>query len=519
MEASINRSPADPGSSGLVAIIGTSAPHLTIYAVFLLLALYGYEIFNFSLSIDEELVGSPYISGPWLGWIAQGRWGMGALTYIFPPLGNIPLMSTVLFCAGLGVSSCLVARVLFRSYSGQWAFVGLFLSSPLWPHIAEFNTISWGIGIGCVLLTLSLLFTIAELRFGYLWAVGFLAIATGIYQSFYIWFLVLVCIRYLAMVLGTAPASSNETNQRFPWLKSSFVALGGLLGYLAVEKLFLATLKLQLTYVEGYVRLADFTTVPAEAFARILKRCWNLISGTDALYLDYGHLLTLLPMLGLLIVVVRLFGQRPLTRSQRIVAGAALAAAFVLGISPILMSAGTIPARALIPWIPISGFLAGVTLSGGSQFKKLLYAVLAITLFISVWTSVSLFYTDHLVRQRDELLAARIMARVDQLLPNPPPDRIPFVVVGAPPAKSAGAFQKLEVFGDSYFDTMHEGGNAYRIAAYLRLLGVDTLEPHQLKDILPQRSIVQAMPVWPAPGSVAMVGDMLVIKLGTIPPA
>ena len=145
--------------------------------------------------------------------------------------------------------------------------------------------------------------------------------------------------------------------------------------------------------------------------------------------------------------------------------------------------------------------------------------MLAITLFISVWTSVSLFYTDHLVRQRDELLAARIMARVDQLLPNPPPDRIPFVVVGAPPAKSAGAFQKLEVFGDSYFDTMHEGGNAYRIAAYLRLLGVDTLEPHQLKDILPQRSIVQAMPVWPAPGSVAMVGDMLVIKLGTIPPA
>ena len=74
------------------------------------------------------------------------------------------------------------------------------------PHIAEFNTISWGIGIGCVLLTLSLLFTVAELRLGYLWAVGFLAIATGIYQSFYIWFLVLLCLRYLAVVLGTARA-------------------------------------------------------------------------------------------------------------------------------------------------------------------------------------------------------------------------------------------------------------------------------------------------------------------------
>src|SRR5262249_26201431 len=151
--------------------------------------------------------------------------------------------------------------------------------------------------------------------------------------------------------------------------------------------------------------------------------------------------------------------------------------------SPIIMSPGLIPARALIPWIPISAFLVGVTLSHRTRFKKMLYSVIAAVLVVSVWINVSLFYTDHLARQRDELLAARIMARLDQLLPNREAGTIPFIVIGAASGKSAGAFRKTEVFGDSFFDTSHEGGNPWRIAAYLRLLGVDTLEPRSLREI------------------------------------
>ena len=86
----------------------------------------------------------------------------------------------------------MLARVLFRKHSAQWAFVGIFVSSPLWPHLAEFNISSWCAGIGCVLLTFALLFFISERRFGDIWAGCLLAVATGIYESLYVWFLVLL---------------------------------------------------------------------------------------------------------------------------------------------------------------------------------------------------------------------------------------------------------------------------------------------------------------------------------------
>lgn len=508
MSSSASESSAGPRSRELTAVVGAAAPNLIAFTIVLLLLLYGYEIFNFSLSIDEE-----WTEVPWVGFVMDGRWTTGLLVRAFPPMGNIPMISTVLFCAGLGISACALARVLFRNHSAQWAFVGIFVSSPLWPHVAEFNISSWCAGIGCVLLTFCLLFFLSERRFGDIWAGCLLAVATGISETFYVWFLVLLCMVHLSVLLGTAPASLTQARQRFPWLRSGLVAVGGLLGYLAVQRLLLAALSMQLSkFVQAYVRLADFITVPAAAFARTLQRCWNLLSGAEPIFLGYGHVVTLLPLLGLLIVVGHLLGRGPLRPVRRLLDGAILAAALVLALSPILVSAGSIPSRALISWIPMSAFLAGVALSNSGRFKKLLYVALAVALFISIWINVSLFYTDHLARQRDELLAARIMARVDQILPDPPPRRIPFVVIGIPPAKDAQPFHKTEVFGGSFFEW--DGGNSWRVASYLSLLGVDTLEPHPMADAAQNRPVIEAMPVWPAAGSVAIVGGILVIKLG-----
>jgi len=290
-----------------------------------------------------------------------------------------------------------------------------------------------------------------------------------------------------------------------------------MLGYLAVERILLTALSLKLTYIQGYVRLSEFNTAPALAIERTLQRSWNLLSGGDPIFLGYGHVLTLLPLLGLVIVVGRLLWPGPLKPPQRLVGAAILAAALVLALSLLVVSAGGVPTRALTSWIPISAFLAGVTFSSSSgRFEKLLYFTLAAALFISIWVSVGLFYTDHIARERDQVLATRIMTRIDNLLPNPPPGRIPFVVVGAVPAKAAGPFRKLELFGDSFFDSAHEGGNPWRMAAYLRILGIDTLEPHSLEEAAAYRPAIEAMPIWPAAGSVAMVDRFLVIKLGPL---
>jgi hypothetical protein len=478
----------------------------------LLLLLYGYEIFNFTLSIDEEVFthhGTLWAS------IGQGRWGIGILSRLFPPMGYLPMLSTLLFCAGLAVSGCVLARVLFRSHSAQWAFVGLFVSSPMWPHIAEFNVLSWGVGVGCVMVVVCLLLVLAEHRLGHILAVGLLAFAISIYQNLLIWFPLLLCLRYLSDTFGLASVGSTDQARRFPWLRGGVVTVAGVVVYSAIESLLLKIFSMRLDYVQSFIRLSDFKTDPVLALLHTWHRTWGFVGGDDPIYLGYGRALTLLPLLGIVIVVGRLLWRGMLTKSQRLIAAASFAAALALAVSPVVVAAGGIPARVFITWVPLSAFLAGITLAYKSIFEKPLLGLLAVTLFISIWVSVSLFYTDQLARKRDEILTARIMARVDQIVPDSPTHRIPFVVVAPAPMGQIEQVHKVEVFGTSFFE--HGGGDPVRIAAYLRVLGIDTLVPTTMAALAEQRALIDGMPVWPDAGSVAIVNGILVIKLGPLP--
>ena len=60
---------------------------------------YGYEIFNFNLTIDEEIHAGH--GGQWLTWIAQGRWGMGAINNLLVPNPVVPVTSLFVGLLGL----------------------------------------------------------------------------------------------------------------------------------------------------------------------------------------------------------------------------------------------------------------------------------------------------------------------------------------------------------------------------------------------------------------------------------
>ena len=494
-----------------------AAPHLLLFIGGLLLLLYGYEIFNFTLSIDEEVF---FDKNEWAAWVAgQGRWGTALLTRFFPHLGNIPMISTMLFCVGLGVSAYVLARILFRKHSAQFAFAGMFVAYPLWPHIAEFSISAWCVGIGFAVLTLCLLLFLAEHGLADILAAVLLAFAMGITEAFCVWFLVLLCIRHMSLMLGTAGSDASPVNLQFPWLRGSIITLGALLIYFPIQRLAFYFAPFRMRYVESLVRPHYYIEFPAVAIKQTLSYFLALLTGFHRIFLGYGPVILLLPLIGFLIIIVHLLRRGPLTIFQRVLTGSLLLAALLFAFSPIFVSAGLAPVRALIALVPLIAFLAGIAFSKSFRLVKMLYVVLAVALFICTWINVSLFYTDNLARQRDQVLATRIMARLDSILPNPPPGRIPFVVVGGQPAPSEGPFRKVEIFGNSYFDSSHEGGNPLRIASYLRTIGVDTLQPRLLEDAVQHRDVIAAMPIWPAAGSVAMVDGILVIKLGPLPSA
>jgi len=133
--------------------------YLLKWAITICLLTFGFELTHFTLSIDEEIHSfDPQI---WRVWLAQGRWGMAGLTYFLPyQISTLPFLATAIFCAGLSISSVLLATKLMTHRIAQILFVSLTVSCPIWPHLVEFNTISAGIGLGLVACSMAVVKTL-----------------------------------------------------------------------------------------------------------------------------------------------------------------------------------------------------------------------------------------------------------------------------------------------------------------------------------------------------------------------
>ena len=123
--------------------------------VFLVVALvltYGYEVFSFNLTIDEE-VTSTVGRGERAGWsVAEGRWGMALFTlFLSNPIA--PVVSNGIGIALSGVAWWLIARRFLVMPAWHAAFAAALGGTiPVLAFIFSFSTIAFAIGIGNLLL-------------------------------------------------------------------------------------------------------------------------------------------------------------------------------------------------------------------------------------------------------------------------------------------------------------------------------------------------------------------------------
>src|SRR5215217_5768181 len=66
----------------MFAFLTQNAP-VIYFLTFIAICAYGFELFNFNLTIDEEIHAKSI--EPVLGWITQGRWGMYVLNKFLLP--------------------------------------------------------------------------------------------------------------------------------------------------------------------------------------------------------------------------------------------------------------------------------------------------------------------------------------------------------------------------------------------------------------------------------------------------
>ena len=483
------------------------------FAIGLSLLVYGLELTNFTLSIDEEL--HSYGAPSWRAWASQGRWGMALLCYVLPPFSTLPLLATLLFCLGLAASALLLAPIVARNRVETLVFVGTFVSCPIWMHIAEFNTLSWGFAVGLF----SVAVASACLRIGGMWAAvaaGLcLAFAIGIYQSLVLLYAVIGIVLWVRGEAFWGADESMSTQQRQRVLRDTALSiLVGVLTYYGVHRAVLVLSRIDLVYLDNYVRLIEFTDAETRhgAVTRTLKYIRGLLSGQDATFLGWGWGVLLLPWIGFFAGVVKLFRSRTETLTNRLGSIVALLVILSIVFAPVIVSAGSIPNRALVA-LPL--FYSLLTVNAfrfwGAGYG-LRWCAFAFALFVSWWISTALFHAEGIARQRDQVMATRVMQRIEEVGRNAFPSGIPLAVIGEWQHERDGDARRVEIFGTSFFE--HDGGNVYRIVNYLRLLGLRNVQPLPVVAVRDRLAEVVEMPAWPEPGAVTRLGDMIVLKLG-----
>jgi hypothetical protein len=133
---------------------------------------------------------------------------------------------------------------------------------------------------------------------------------------------------------------------------------------------------------------------------------------------------------------------------------------------------------------------------------------------VNVWISATLFYADTVALDRDRIMAARLAERVTALPGFTRDHPRALIVYGQWRYESAGPALRVEWFGTSFFE--QDEGNPWRVAQFLRLSGIDGLRPAYVSCAREEIADLDRLPSWPAPGSVALVRDKVVIKLGPL---
>lgn len=483
-------------------------------ALVVFLLLYGVELATFSFSIDEEV--ATFAGDSSIAWLSQGRWGMALLTWGLPEFEAIPLLSTALFGAGLLLATRCAVRDLRLGRAQGIVFAVFHVGFPVWLHIAQFSTLAGGFGIGLAAAAYGSGLVLRAQGWGErLLAVCCIVFAIAVYQT-----LVVYAACYLLFAIHGAIGAKVMQGAPTPWrgtLRMGLLAVASVLValvlYAVVQRVIQALAGMDMQYVGGYIQSdrlqADPIGVAKQAFVGFAA----YLSGSHAIFLEWGVRVWLLAWLGLLPwALVHGVSGRMALRTWRWTLFTAMLALAVL-FAPFLLSAGYLPARAHVALPLFAAWLASQLVAPAQvRLPAWFWAVLGYVAFVLASIGQSMFYADRFARGLDDSLTTRLLPAIDRALGPDAGKPFEITLVGTRGIPERSGIRRAEVFGNSFYE--HDGGNPRRLALYLRLHGVTDVGGVLLATRPDLMAAAEQMPAWPIEGSVNRINGVVIIKLG-----
>ncbi|MDB6062783.1 MAG: hypothetical protein JWM78_2886 [Verrucomicrobiaceae bacterium] len=473
----------------------------------ILLAAYGFELFNLNLTIDEEVHA---FSSQTDRWIEQGRWGMYFLNTLLipqPVIPFVPLFTALafhLFAILLLLNSWGVESKLEKVLVG-----GIGVAYPGMAYMYTFSTINFGIGIGLFFVAFALfIYVKAEGRFKLLAALP-AALSIAIYQGFTVALVIAFLIQFISVEL-----KSNDRNIKFKNLFSiTLIALLSVSIYYTVQKTLLWLTATNIGYVDtffdlGYL-LANFGAVSDQVFATMLR----VYSGSPSIYGTPISILTVTVVVALAGTTLSLIRCK-LSIASKIFIALLCCLLIVLPFASGFFMRGTIAMRFLVS-LPIA--FSGLIMLGMQRQSRgvILFAASLVTIcvFQFATSTNALFSSSGLALEADRVLAGMLLDRIADAKGLAGTKELKYLeVVGFIERPPTRLIPKSETFGASFFEW--DQGNVNRILLFLKTLGYQDLQALPLKDRSEMMEQATAMPNWPDKESVRVFGTAVIVKFG-----
>lgn len=478
---------------------------INLFAIFV--AMYFSELASFSLSIDEELAALRTDSSIW---IAQGRWGAYLIERFLIPNPVMPLLAPAIFGVGCVAAYLLVMDAIAKHELSiaEYACFAIFCAFPTWFFIVEFysNIAAVGIGMAAGAFAIWLINKrdIPAVGSRFLVAVAAGGFAISIYQSFAPAILVLgIAVCVLQARAGIERSLPKDL------IRVGVLVAGSAIFYAVGNAIFKSFTSKRSEYFESLFQPVFFFQHPVMVTGRVLEA----IGG--ALGLDrgtYGVILWAVPLL-LILGGWTLF--KELSRTRLLLLAAALVCLFIpFGVH--VLAAGIMPVRSLVG-LPIAVWLfvyLAVT-SSNARISIVSSILLGVVIFQIQVIQNYRQASSYLVDKHDTLLAAAIYDRLAAMPAFDAKRSYALSVFGGLPFATNYPRPPSSTVGYSFFEW--DGGNAKRIAYYMKLLGYFNLNDPTEQQVDQTIVRLSTMPVWPAPGSLETQGDIVLIRLGETP--
>jgi len=471
---------------------------------------YGYEIFSFHLTIDEELHAQLYNSVPWAAktWLIQGRWGMAILNIILLRQTILPVVSSAIGVAGVAGCLYFFLSSILESRIAILAGVIFGLSFPTLPFVFTFSTLAYGIGVGSICTAVFLNHSYADNYGKRLSATCFGAFAIAIYQPFvFVFIIIVLCVIFKKLTDPKNAVSAWTTLQRMLISLSASIML-----YTLIDRAIRYALNIQIGYVQSFVDLPGLLANPITRLGAAIFRVLNVFRISPVLFGTDAALVTTVLLISCgLLFATSLNGNSLKNKVLRYASLIALLATLVVAEA---ITPSGVPLRSMIYVTFFVAAIIGLAVElAPSSCKIPLFILFFFATVDGAAVANRLFLSSDLVYAKDKQLAVELSQQIRSQTEGGKTNSVKeLYIVGKWSWPITNLTPKTETFGASFFEW--EEGNRWRIASIMRLNSDLSIGGATTKSVRMAVEQIPSMPTWPNEDSVKVINGLAIVKFG-----